>query len=53
MRTFLRGITAYHDADDMAQETFLALWTHARSYRGGNVRACRVAGTNASNPSAL
>jgi RNA polymerase sigma-70 factor (ECF subfamily) len=39
VRTFLRGITAYDDADDMAQETFLAVWTHARSYRGGNVRA--------------
>ena len=39
VRTFLRGITAYDDAEDMAQETFLAVWTHARSYRGGNVRA--------------
>jgi hypothetical protein len=39
VRTFLRGVTSYDDADDMAQETFLAVWTHARSYRGGNVRA--------------
>ena len=39
VRTFLRGITAYDDADDLAQETFLAVWTHARSYRGGHVRA--------------
>ena len=23
----------------MAQETFLAVWTHARSFRGGHVRA--------------
>jgi RNA polymerase sigma factor (sigma-70 family) len=38
IRTFLRGITSWDDADDMAQETFLAVWTHARSYRGGNVR---------------
>jgi RNA polymerase sigma factor (sigma-70 family) len=38
VRTFLRGITSWDDADDMAQETFLAVWTHARSYRGGNVR---------------
>ena len=36
VRTFLRGITAYDDAEDMAQETFLAVWTHARSYRGGH-----------------
>ena len=26
VRTFLRGITAYDDAEDMAQETFLAVW---------------------------
>lgn len=39
VRAFLRGITSYDDADDIAQETFLAVWTHARSYRGGNVRA--------------
>ena len=39
VRTFLRGITAWDDAEDMAQETFLAVWTHARRFRGGNVRA--------------
>jgi RNA polymerase sigma factor (sigma-70 family) len=39
VRTFLRGITSWDDADDIAQETFLAVWTHARSFRGGNVRA--------------
>lgn len=38
VRTFLRGLTSWDDADDMAQETFLAVWTHARSFRGGNVR---------------
>ena len=39
IRTFLRGVTSWDDADDMAQETFLAVWTHARGFRGGNVRA--------------
>jgi len=39
VRTFLRGITSWDDADDIAQETFLAVWTHARSFRGGHVRA--------------
>src|SRR4051812_33828291 len=39
VRTFLRGITSWDDAEDMAQETFLAVWTHARGFRGGNVRA--------------
>ena len=39
VRTFLRGITSWDDADDIAQETFLAVWTHARSFRGGNARA--------------
>ncbi len=35
VRTFLRGIAASHgDADDIAQETFLAAWTHAKSFRG-------------------
>jgi RNA polymerase sigma-70 factor (ECF subfamily) len=35
VRTFLRGLTANHsDADDIAQETFLAAWTQARSFRG-------------------
>jgi RNA polymerase sigma factor (sigma-70 family) len=35
VRNFLRGLTAREDADDIAQETFLAVWTHARSFRGG------------------
>lgn len=39
VRTFLRGVTSWDDADDIAQETFLAVWTHARGFRGGNVRA--------------
>jgi RNA polymerase sigma-70 factor (ECF subfamily) len=41
VRTFLRGLTANHsDADDMAQETFLAAWTQAKSFRGqGSVRS--------------
>src|SRR5215831_12651056 len=41
VRTFLRGLTAnYSDADDIAQETFLAAWTQASSFRGqGSVRS--------------
>jgi RNA polymerase sigma-70 factor (ECF subfamily) len=41
VRTFLRGLTANHsDADDIAQETFLAAWTKAKSFRGqGSVRS--------------
>ena len=39
VRTFLRGVTSWDDADDIAQETFLAVWTQARRFRGGNVRA--------------
>lgn len=41
VRTFLRGLTANHaDADDMAQETFLAAWTQAKSFRAqGSVRS--------------
>jgi RNA polymerase sigma factor (sigma-70 family) len=41
VRTFLRGLTAnLSDADDIAQETFLAAWTQARSFRGqGSVRS--------------
>jgi RNA polymerase sigma-70 factor (ECF subfamily) len=35
VRNFLRGIAGPDQADDIAQETFLAVWTHARSYRGG------------------
>jgi RNA polymerase sigma-70 factor (ECF subfamily) len=34
VRIFLRGIAGREDADDIAQETFLAAWTHARSFRG-------------------
>jgi RNA polymerase sigma-70 factor (ECF subfamily) len=35
VRTFLRRLLGHEaDADDMAQETFLAAWTHARSFRG-------------------
>ena len=33
VRTFLRRLLG-NDADDMAQETFLAAWTQARSFRG-------------------
>jgi RNA polymerase sigma factor (sigma-70 family) len=41
VRTFLRGLTANRsDADDIAQETFLAAWTQAKSFRGqGSVRS--------------
>jgi RNA polymerase sigma-70 factor (ECF subfamily) len=41
VRTFLRGLTANHsDADDIAQETFLAAWTQAKSFQGqGSVRS--------------
>jgi len=41
VRTFLRGLTANHlDADDIAQETFLAAWTQAQSFKGqGSVRS--------------
>jgi RNA polymerase sigma factor (sigma-70 family) len=35
VRNFLRGVTGHDEADDIAQETFLAAWSHARSYRGG------------------
>jgi len=34
VRTFLRGLIAFEEADDIAQETFLAAWTHAGAYRG-------------------
>jgi RNA polymerase sigma factor (sigma-70 family) len=47
VRTFLRRLLGSEaDADDMAQETFLAAWTHARSFRGeASVRAwlCGIA----------
>jgi len=35
VRTFLRGLLSNHsEADDIAQETFLAAWTQAKSFRG-------------------
>jgi RNA polymerase sigma factor (sigma-70 family) len=35
VRMFLRRLLGNEaDADDMAQETFVAAWTHARSFRG-------------------
>jgi RNA polymerase sigma-70 factor (ECF subfamily) len=40
VRAFVRGLAGGADADDIAQETFLAAWTSARSFRGGaSVRA--------------
>jgi len=40
VRSFLRGVTpGPEDAEDYAQETFLAVWKHASSFRGGSVRA--------------
>jgi RNA polymerase sigma-70 factor (ECF subfamily) len=41
VRTFLRGLLGNEsDADDIAQETFLAAWTQAKSFRGqGTVRS--------------
>lgn len=35
VRNFLRGVVGQDEADDIAQETFLAVWTDARSFRGG------------------
>jgi RNA polymerase sigma-70 factor (ECF subfamily) len=35
VRMFLRRLTNVADADDIAQETFLAAWMQAGSYRGG------------------
>jgi len=35
VRTFLRRVVGRNDADDIAQDTFLAVWTQAHSYRGG------------------
>jgi RNA polymerase sigma factor (sigma-70 family) len=34
MRIFLRGLASSSDADDIAQETFLAIWSRADQYRG-------------------
>ena len=40
VRVFLRRVVGRNDADDVAQETFLAVWKQARSFRGdANVRA--------------
>src|SRR6185503_17971602 len=36
VRIFLRRLAGREDADDIAQETFLAAWTQARSFRGGS-----------------
>jgi RNA polymerase sigma-70 factor (ECF subfamily) len=36
VRVFLRRVVGKNDADDVAQETFLALWTQARAFRGGS-----------------
>jgi RNA polymerase sigma-70 factor (ECF subfamily) len=35
LRNFLRRVVGREDADDVAQETFLAVWTQAGSFRGG------------------
>jgi RNA polymerase sigma-70 factor (ECF subfamily) len=35
VRVFLRRVVGPDDADDVAQETFLAAWTQAGSWRGG------------------
>lgn len=35
VRAFLRRLTRHGDADDLAQETFLAAWMQAGTYRGG------------------
>ena len=34
VRTFLRGLTGRDEAEDIAQETFLAAWRQAKSYKG-------------------
>jgi len=34
VRNFLRRVVGRNDADDVAQETFLAVWTQARAWRG-------------------
>lgn len=35
VRVFLRRVVGRDHADDVAQETFLAVWTQARSFSGG------------------
>ena len=34
VRVFVRGLAPGSDADDLAQETFLAIWSRADRYRG-------------------
>ena len=34
VRTFVRGLTQKMDADDIAQETFLSMWSQAAGFRG-------------------
>jgi RNA polymerase sigma factor (sigma-70 family) len=36
VRVFLRGLAGHADADDIAQETFLAAWSRAGAFRGGS-----------------
>ncbi len=36
VRQFARRVVGAGDADDVAQETFLAAWSQARSFRGGS-----------------
>jgi RNA polymerase sigma-70 factor (ECF subfamily) len=44
VRVFLRGLVARADADDVAQEVFLAVWTGAATYkRGASVRSWLLA----------
>jgi RNA polymerase sigma factor (sigma-70 family) len=35
VRRFLRNLTSPADADDVAQETFLAVWAQSHTFRGG------------------
>lgn len=44
VRVFLRRVVGDADADDVAQETFLAAWTQAGSYRGGAPVRCWLFG---------
>jgi len=46
VRIFLRGLTTRDDADDIAQDVFLTVWSRADRYRGeANVRSwlCSIA----------